>query len=118
VSHLRPGGHRLTIRAADRLGNEGVTTFGWTVVLHAPSLIVNDGPQNQPAGTDAVFYLWSDGDPALFLCRLDGGPLMPCFNKAVLSGLKAGPHDLAAYSVDAAFNTSAPQVWHWVVVPA
>jgi N-acetylglucosamine-6-sulfatase len=118
VSRLRPGNHHLAIRAVDRLGNVADTTYQWTVVLHPPELLVNDGPVNQPAGTDAVFYLWSNGDPPLFLCRLDGGPLMPCLTKAVLSGLKAGPHDLTAYSTDAAFNRSAPQVWHWVVVPA
>ena len=118
ANHLRPGAHTLRITATDRLGTKGVTTFQWTVVLHPPKLLVNDGPENQPAGTDAVFYLWSDGNPPLFLCRLDGGPLMPCFNKAELSGLKVGPHALTAYSTDAAFNTSAPQVWHWMVVPA
>jgi N-acetylglucosamine-6-sulfatase len=112
---LTKGDHTLRVTAVDLQGNVGVTEFLWTVDLARPQVAVNDGPPVISSQSDAEFNLWSDADPALFLCRLDGSPLMPCFTLTVMSGLRDGAHRFTVYGLDVAMNRSEAATYRWRV---
>jgi arylsulfatase A-like enzyme len=118
LGRVKSGSHTLEITATDTAGNVGVTTYAWTVDRTPPDVLIASGPQRRSSDPISVFNLWSSVDPALFVCSLDGGPVMPCFGAPSFYGLKNGRHTLVAWSYDAAGNRSEPVGYRWRVVTA
>ena len=110
------GNHTLFVKAKDALGNETVVRYPWLVDRSGPQVSITDGPPLVTSETDATFHIWSSVDPGLFTCRLDDGPLMPCFVAPQFHDLAPGLHTLEAWSYDAALNRSAESsVYTWRV---
>jgi arylsulfatase A-like enzyme len=115
VKGLMKGVHVLRITAADALGNVAETDLPWTVDVGPPKVRLARGPVRFTAIPTAEFRLWSNTDPALFVCSLDHGPEMPCSANTKLGPLLDGPHRLTIWGLDAAMNRSAPTSYRWTV---
>jgi arylsulfatase A-like enzyme len=115
ISGLRKGVHTVRVVATDALGNVGVTAFTWTIDVGAPKVRVVKHPDRFTAISEAMFRLWSRTDPALFLCRLDALPEMPCDDDMSFGPLGEGPHRLTVWGLDAALNRARPVVYRWAV---
>jgi arylsulfatase A-like enzyme len=115
ADHIRPGLHTLTITATDLSGNRSETRFVWEVDRVRPAVGIKGGPRELSSDPDPVFDLWSDASPALFLCRLDADPWMPCFTAAQMTSLAEGKHRFVAMALDAALNPSEQVVFRWTV---
>jgi len=115
LAHVTSGTHTLEITATDTAGNVGVTTYAWTVDRTPPEVLIASGPKRLSSDPVSVFNLWSSVDPALFVCSLDGGPVMPCFGAPAFYALSNGHHTLVAWSYDPAGNRSQPQHYGWTV---
>jgi hypothetical protein len=115
VDRVNVGMHTLTVTATDRAGNGSVGRYRWEVDRTAPPVGIKGSPKPLSSERDAVFDLWSDANPAFFLCRLDDGPWMPCFTSAEMTSLKDGKHRFVAVALDAAMNRSEPVVFRWRV---
>lgn len=114
-TRLRGGTHTLAVRAVDVAGNIGVTTIEWAVDRMAPKVLFQAGPPALSSKRTSDFNLWSSFDPGLFVCRLDGGTIMPCFSAPSFTGLKDGRHKLVAWSYDGAMNRSTPVSYTWTI---
>lgn len=112
---LANGEHVLRISASDALGNVGVTELAWTVDVGPPRIRIVRRPDRFTSSPGAEFRLWSRSDPALFLCRLDDGPEMPCDDRASIPSLPEGPHRLTIWGLDAAMNRSRALSYRWTV---
>lgn len=109
------GSHQLAVKARDTLGNVGTTTYRWRVDRAGPVVTITDGPPRRTSGTNASFFLSSSETPGLFVCKLDDLPVMPCFQSQIINGLRPGEHTFTVWSVDAAMNRSAAEIYRWTV---
>jgi N-acetylglucosamine-6-sulfatase len=115
ASGLTKGEHTLRVAARDVLGNQGETSFTWTVDVGAPKVRLARHPDRFTSSTIAAFRLWSRTDPALFLCALDGKVLMPCDDENIFGPLAEGQHSLDVWGLDAAMNRSHVSTFRWNV---
>ena len=115
LGHVATGTHTLDIHATDTAGNAGVTSYVWTVDRSKPDVLVQLGPARRSSDPDSRFNLWSSVDPGLFVCSLDGMPVMPCFGAPDFASLKDGTHTLKAWSVDLAGTLSNPVRYRWTI---
>jgi hypothetical protein len=115
VAGLPKGSHTVRIAAADALGNVGVTSFTWTIDFGAPKIRIVKRPDRFTSIAEATFRLTSSSEPALFLCKLDGFPEMPCDDDMVFGSLGEGLHALTVWGLDAAMNRARPVSYRWAV---
>jgi hypothetical protein len=115
VDRVNVGIHNLTVTATDRAGNASIGRYRWEVDRTAPAVGLKGNPKPVSNERDTRFDLWSDANPAFFLCRIDDRPWMPCFTTAEITSLKEGKHRFVAVALDAAMNRSEPLVFHWTV---
>ena len=115
ASGLPKGPHTVRVTATDALGNLGVTLFTWTIDFGAPKVRIAKGPERYTSTVDASFRFSSKSDPSLFVCRLDGLPVMPCDDNMTFDQLGEGSHALTVWGLDAAANRAPPIVYRWTV---
>jgi arylsulfatase A-like enzyme len=115
VQHVAAGGHELVVRAKDPFGNTGLTSYPWVVDRSAPEAMFLLTPDPLSNSRTAIFDVWSNDDPDLFVCRLDDLPMMPCFTAPALGGLRDGHHMLTVWAYDMAGNRAKPVKYAWVV---
>ncbi|HET7759005.1 MAG TPA: Ig-like domain-containing protein [Gaiellaceae bacterium] len=102
--------------ATDVTGTSGCSS-GFTYVEDstppaAPS--ITSGPPALVASSSASFT-FSDPDPALLTCSLDGGSFEPCASPQGYSGLAEDQHTFQVQARDAAGNPSLSSLYSWTV---
>src|SRR6185437_3900733 len=73
------GSHTFTVKGADAAGNNGSTSYTWTIDTSAPVLTLTQTPAN-PSGVATAHFEFSATDLASvsFQCQLDSGSFLPC----------------------------------------
>jgi RNA polymerase sigma factor (sigma-70 family) len=141
-SGLAPGRHRFSVRGV-RGGAQGpASSFAWTIAKPAsppppattapptsppttteppadrtpPSVTITSGPPGSTTESGASFS-FTAGEPASFMCSLDGSGFSPCSSPKGYQGLATGQHAFAVRATDAAGNTGAPASYSWTIAP-
>jgi arylsulfatase A-like enzyme len=112
---LPAGSHTLVVRATDKSGTIGLTSFSWTIDRTRPLVTIN-GPSGTTSSTTATFTLSANEPLIQRYCRLDAAfYFAPCSGSITYSGLSNGTHTFSAMVVDKAKNFSVPVSRTWEV---
>jgi outer membrane protein OmpA-like peptidoglycan-associated protein len=113
---LPDGRHTLGARAVNAAGVVSDAAIdGWTIDTTTPpppTFVLVPDPRTSSHGGQIVL----SGEPgATVICSVDGGPPVDCTSGLDVTGLHRGHHEVTAFQVDAAGNSSAPAVDQWVI---
>lgn len=115
--HLKPGRHRLTLRAVgvSRAASEPVV-YGWTIDIRAPRTRITRKPPEATRSTSARFTFAAGERLARFACKLDRSPWHPCRSPQSFRHLTEEPHRFAVRARDRAGNVDwTPAIFAWLV---
>ena len=109
------GSHTFTVKGADAAGNNGSTSYTWTIDTSAPVLTLTQTPAN-PSGVATAHFEFSATDLASvsFQCQLDSGSFLPCATPPGqdYSSLSSASHTFTLKGTDAAGNSiTKPFTW-------
>ena len=104
----------LTARAVD-FGFNSATSAARIVTVDntAPNVTINSGPSGT-VNTDSATFAFSSGEPASFICFIDGEEIEDCDSPQTFNNLINGSHTFQVTATDAAGNndpTPATQTW-------
>src|SRR6478609_7099917 len=109
------GSHTFTVKGADAAGNNGSTSYTWTIDTVAPVLSLTSKPPD-PSGVSTAHFEFSATDLASvsFQCQLDSGSFLPCASPPGqdYSSLSSAAHTFTLKGTDAAGNSiMKPFTW-------
>lgn len=102
---LVAGGHTVSARAVDRVGNVSGPGLAWTFTFDgtAPDTTLTSAPPPVTQDLDLSLQFACDDAPCTFTCSVDGAAAMPCTSPTTVSpGL--GAHTVAVVATDVAGN--------------
>ena len=119
TSSLPDGTYTAQASQSDTAGNTGTSTARtFTVDTAGPAAPSIDSAPTDPTNqTNASFAFTPAESGGVMTCQLDAGTVATCASRTAqsYSSLDEGAHDFTVTQVDAAGNTGASSVHHWVV---
>jgi M6 family metalloprotease-like protein len=100
---LADGFHDFSAYAIDQLGNVGpVASRQFSVDGTAPTTLIHSA-----VGSTSATFFFDAGEPASYVCQLDGDAWKPCTSPTSYEGLSRGSHTFRARATDTAGNLEA-----------
>ena len=108
------GDHTLIVRATDKAGNIGMSTYAWKVDLSVPTVVISAGPAAITNATNASFT-FSGAGIVSYECKLDAGAFTACVSPQAYNAISAGNHNVLVHGKNAAGTLSADTKYSWKV---